>query len=83
MEGVDNSYSVLMSVYVKEKAEFLRTAMDSIWNQTIPTDDFVLFRTLYAAKTSRNRQIQCTSNLMENDEKRVKIHEAFMNMDIP
>lgn len=42
MEGIDNSYSVLMSVYVKEKAEYLRTAMDSIWNQTIPTDDFVL-----------------------------------------
>ncbi len=37
-----NKYSVLMSVYVKEKAEYLRTAMDSIWNQTIPTDDFVL-----------------------------------------
>ena len=42
MEGVDNSYSVLMSVYVKEKAEYLKQAMDSIWNQTIPTDDFVL-----------------------------------------
>ena len=38
----DNKYSVLMSVYVKEKAEYLRTAMESIWNQTIPTDDFVL-----------------------------------------
>ena len=35
-------YSVLMSVYRKEKAEYLRTAMDSIWNQTVPTDDFVL-----------------------------------------
>lgn len=35
-------YSVLMSVYVKEKAEYLRTAMDSIWNQTIGTNDFVL-----------------------------------------
>ena len=35
-------YSVLMSVYHKENAEYLRTAMDSIWNQTIPTDDFVL-----------------------------------------
>lgn len=35
-------YSVLMSVYVKEKAEYLCTAMDSIWNQTIETDDFVL-----------------------------------------
>ena len=39
---MDNSYSVLMSVYHKEKAECLKQAMDSIWNQTIPTDDFVL-----------------------------------------
>ena len=42
MDRVDNSYSVLMSVYAKEKAEYLRQAMDSIWNQTIQTDDFVL-----------------------------------------
>lgn len=35
-------YSVLMSVYKKEKAEYLRAAMDSMWNQTIPTNDFVL-----------------------------------------
>lgn len=42
MESVDNSYSVLMSVYVKEKAEYLQQAMNSIWEQTIPTNDFVL-----------------------------------------
>ncbi len=42
-EGMSiTKYSVLMSVYYKEKAEFLRLAMDSIWNQTVPTDDFVL-----------------------------------------
>lgn len=42
-KGSDNyQYSVLMSVYHNENAEYLRTAMDSIWNQTIPTDDFVL-----------------------------------------
>ena len=42
-KGSDNyQYSVLMSVYHKENAEYLRTAMDSIWNQTIRTDDFVL-----------------------------------------
>ena len=35
-------YSVLMSVYFKENAEYLRTAMNSIWNQTVKTDDFVL-----------------------------------------
>ena len=42
MDSVRKKYSVLMSVYYKEKAEYLRTAMESMWNQTIPTDDFVL-----------------------------------------
>lgn len=36
------NYSVLMSVYQKEKAEFLRASMDSMWNQTVKTNDFVL-----------------------------------------
>lgn len=31
-----------MSVYHKEKPEYLRTAMESIYEQTVPTDDFVL-----------------------------------------
>ena len=31
-----------MSVYYKEKAEFLRASMDSICAQTIPASDFVL-----------------------------------------
>ena len=35
-------YSVLMSVYYKEDPEYLHQAMDSMWNQTMPTDDFVL-----------------------------------------
>lgn len=37
-----NNYSVLMSVYYKEKAEFLYESINSIVNQTVPTDDFVL-----------------------------------------
>lgn len=36
------NYSVLMSVYYKEKPEYLRQSMQSIYNQTVPTDDFVL-----------------------------------------
>ena len=35
-------YSVLMSVYFKEKPEFLAAAMQSIFDQTVKTDDFVL-----------------------------------------
>lgn len=42
MEKMEDKYSVLMSVYYKEKPEFLRQSMESIYRQTIPTDDFVL-----------------------------------------
>ena len=37
-----DKYSVLMSVYHKENPEYLRVAMNSIWEQTVKTDDFVL-----------------------------------------
>ena len=35
-------YSVLMSVYYKEKPEYLKASMQSIIAQTVPADDFVL-----------------------------------------
>lgn len=37
-----DNYSVLMSVYYKEKPEYLRKAIDSILSQTKKTDDFVI-----------------------------------------
>lgn len=40
--GEYKEYSVLMSVYHKEKAEYLKQAIASIQTQTLPTDDFVL-----------------------------------------
>lgn len=36
------NYSVLMSVYFKERPEYLRQSAESIFSQTIPTNDFVL-----------------------------------------
>lgn len=36
------NYSILMSVYAKENPLFLRQAMNSMWYQTVPSDDFVL-----------------------------------------
>lgn len=43
MNAANNTkYSVLMSVYCKEKPEYLKQAIDSITAQTLPTDDFVL-----------------------------------------
>ena len=35
-------YSVLMSVYKKENPEYLKTAIDSMLNQSVATNDFVL-----------------------------------------
>ena len=40
--GDYKGYSVLMSVYHKEKPEYLKQAIASIHAQTLPTDDFVL-----------------------------------------
>ncbi len=39
---MNTNYSVLMSVYFKEKAEYLEESMNSIFNQTLKTNDFVL-----------------------------------------
>lgn len=36
------NYSVLMSVYRGEKAEYLRLSAESVFAQTVPTNDFVL-----------------------------------------
>lgn len=36
------NYSVLMSVYHREKPEYFRAAINSILNQTVKTDDFVI-----------------------------------------
>lgn len=39
---MNDKYSVLMSVYYKEKPEYLQQSIESILNQTAPIDDFVL-----------------------------------------
>ena len=36
------NYSVLMSVYYKEEAEFLRLSIESVMHQTVKPNDFVL-----------------------------------------
>ena len=36
------SYSVLMSVYRKEKPEYFKLAIESMLNQTVKSDDFVI-----------------------------------------
>lgn len=38
-----SQYSVLMSVYKKEEVMNLRTSVESMMNQTLPPDDFVLY----------------------------------------
>lgn len=42
MQDSGYDYSVLMSVYAGENPEYLEAAIDSMFCQTVPTDDFVL-----------------------------------------
>ncbi|CBL13780.1 Glycosyl transferase family 2 [Roseburia intestinalis XB6B4] len=39
---IEQNYSVLMSVYRKEKAEYLQKSIDSMLSQTVPPQDFVI-----------------------------------------
>lgn len=39
---MESNYSVLMAVYIKEKPEFLKSSMESMFAQTVPPNDFVL-----------------------------------------
>ncbi|MGI6069347.1 MAG: glycosyltransferase [Blautia sp.] len=41
-EMKDDAYSVLMSVYEKEKPEYLAQSVESMLRQTLPPDDFVI-----------------------------------------
>lgn len=42
MREKNKDYSVLMSVYVKERPAFLRESIQSVYDQTVKTNDFVL-----------------------------------------
>ena len=58
-------FSVLMSVYAREKAEYLREAMDSIFNQTLQPSEVVLVKdgplTDKLDQTIREFVIRCNS----------------------
>lgn len=54
-------YSVLMSVYHKEKPEFLKQSMESIFQQTVPTNDFVL-----VCDGPLNNELDTVINEMQN-----------------
>lgn len=42
LEIMDTQYSVLLSLYYKEKPEYLRESLDSVFSQTLLSDDVVL-----------------------------------------
>ena len=39
---LENNYSILMSVYAKDNPDYLKLAIDSMLNQTIKSNDFVI-----------------------------------------
>lgn len=42
--GINQKYSVLMSLYYKEKAEYLEQSIDSMINQTVKPDEIVIVK---------------------------------------
>lgn len=67
---MSEKYSVLMSVYHKEKPEYLKQAIASIQKQTLPTDDFVLVcdgplnQELDAVITVKQQEMGATLNVV-------------------
>ena len=61
-------YSVLMSLYKKEKPEFLRCAIDSMLNQTVPPDEIVIVE-----DGPLNEDLYGVLSEYENQIKRVRI----------
>ena len=39
---MNTRFSVLMSIYIKEKPTYLRQCLDSVFSQTLPPDEVVL-----------------------------------------
>ncbi len=67
-------YSVLMSLYVKEKAEYLAPAIESMLNQTVPPDEIVIVEDgplndeLYAVLSEYKQKYPALFNLVVNEE---------------
>lgn len=67
-EAKNGKYSVLMSLYKKEKPEYLRLALDSMLNQTITPDEIVLVEDgpltdeLYAVLNEYDEQLHRIKN---------------------
>ena len=43
-EDFDYKYSVLMPVYIKDNAEWLKVSIDSMLSQTVSADEFVIVK---------------------------------------
>ena len=89
-------YSVLMSVYAGERAEFFEKSIESITSQTLPTDDFVIVcdgelteeldKTLEQAQKKHPyinvvRSEKCGTGLCANKGLKACRHEIVVKMD--
>lgn len=77
MKNVDNShlnkYSVLMSVYAGDKAEYVKQAIDSMLTQTVPPEQYVIVKDGPVSK-----DICCLI-----DEKAKSMPDVFTIIDLP
>lgn len=79
--GVDVKFSVLMSVYEKERPEYLEQALESIYNQSVKPSEFVLVQDGRLNK-ALYEVIDFYKNKFENIEVKFVVVELIKNMGL-
>ena len=74
MEKAYKNYSVLMSVYAKDKPEFLSLAIDSMLSQTIKSNDFVIVE-----DGPLGEELENLLNEYASKNKEIKLHKLEVN----
>jgi glycosyltransferase involved in cell wall biosynthesis len=71
------NYSVLTSVYWKEKPEYLKSSIQSILNQTIPTNDFVIVK-----DGPLTDELEAVIDMFIKDNKNIRIVSLSQNVGL-
>ena len=58
----NSKYTVLMSVYCKEKPEYLSLSIESMLNQTVKPDEFIIYVRMEVEDIHLNRPVRTIVN---------------------
>lgn len=74
---MDYKFSVLMSVYIKEKPKYLEKALESVFNQTLRPNEVILVK-----DGPLSNELEIIINKFKKDEEALKIVELEKNMGL-